>query len=196
VTHHPIDGHRETAMSETENNGERSPRGVRAGDADRDFVVEQLRAHHEAGRLDAEEFSERMAAALSARWLHELPPLLADLPPAPGGEGVGEGVKEPAEDPGQGPAGAGHHAGHGHPFGGSGQPPWRHGGVPVVPLLLALAVLASLGALAHGHFPGPLLWAALLVAWLRPWRRGAPRRDGRPAGGRTWRAAQAWSRPR
>src|SRR5215207_4969832 len=53
---------------------------VRASDADRERVVDQLRRHHEAGRLDGEEFTERMEHALSARWIEELPPLLSDLP--------------------------------------------------------------------------------------------------------------------
>ena len=53
---------------------------VRASDADRERVVDQLRRHHEAGRLDGDEFTERMEHALSARWIDELPPLLSDLP--------------------------------------------------------------------------------------------------------------------
>jgi uncharacterized membrane protein len=53
---------------------------IRASDADRDRVTALLREHHAAGRLTAEEFHERMDAALSATTLGELDDLLADLP--------------------------------------------------------------------------------------------------------------------
>lgn len=57
---------------------------MRASDADRDRVIDVLRAATADGRLTAEEFSERMAAALSSRTFRELAPLTADLatPPA------------------------------------------------------------------------------------------------------------------
>jgi hypothetical protein len=53
---------------------------VRASDADRDRVTALLREHHAAGRLTAEEFGERMDAALNAKTLGELDELMADLP--------------------------------------------------------------------------------------------------------------------
>ena len=53
---------------------------IRASDADRDRVTSLLREHHAAGRLTAEEFHERMEAALDAKTLGELDELLADLP--------------------------------------------------------------------------------------------------------------------
>jgi DUF1707 SHOCT-like domain len=55
---------------------------IRASDADRDRVASLLQEHHAAGRLTAEEFAERMEAALRARTLGELDELLADLPHA------------------------------------------------------------------------------------------------------------------
>ena len=55
---------------------------IRASDADRDRVAELLQEHHAAGRLTAEEFAERLDAALRARTLGELDTLLADLPHA------------------------------------------------------------------------------------------------------------------
>jgi hypothetical protein len=55
---------------------------IRASDADRDHVAVLLQEHHAAGRLTAEEFAERMEAALCARTLGELDELLADLPHA------------------------------------------------------------------------------------------------------------------
>ena len=53
---------------------------IRASDADRDRATALLREHHAAGRLTAEEFHERMDAALAAKTLGEIDDLLADLP--------------------------------------------------------------------------------------------------------------------
>ena len=53
---------------------------LRASDADRDRVVAALRDHAAAGRLEAAELEERVEAALAARTLGELDPLMADLP--------------------------------------------------------------------------------------------------------------------
>lgn len=135
----------------SENDG--GTRRYRAGDADRDRVVEQLRRHHADGRLTAEEFQERMETALAARYVDELPPLLADLPSQDEPRNAGAGA---------GPAGA----------------PWtsraRAGKArgllplcPVLPLLALFAVAGSVGAVAHGHFPWPLLWVGLGVWWFR-----------------------------
>ena len=57
---------------------------MRASDADRDRVIDILRAATADGRLTADEFNERMEAALSSRTFRELAPLTADLgiPPA------------------------------------------------------------------------------------------------------------------
>ncbi len=55
------------------------PAGMRASDADRDRVVDVLRAATADGRLTHEEFSQRMEAAFSARTLGELAMLTADL---------------------------------------------------------------------------------------------------------------------
>ena len=55
------------------------PPEVRASDADRDRVVDVLRVAVGDGRLTADEFGERMEAALSARTLGELAVLTADL---------------------------------------------------------------------------------------------------------------------
>ncbi len=52
----------------------------RAADADREAIVERLQAAASDGRLDLEEFEERMAAAYRARTFGELAPLTADLP--------------------------------------------------------------------------------------------------------------------
>jgi hypothetical protein len=55
------------------------PAGMRASDADRDRVVDVLRAAAADGRLTPEEFSQRAAAAWSARTFGELVMLTADL---------------------------------------------------------------------------------------------------------------------
>jgi Domain of unknown function (DUF1707) len=56
---------------------------LRASDADRDRVIDVLRAATADGRLTADEFSERMEAALASRTFRELAPLTADLAAAP-----------------------------------------------------------------------------------------------------------------
>src|SRR5579863_7901128 len=57
---------------------------LRASDADRDRVVEVLRAAVTDGRLDPAEFDERLGAALTARTFDALAPLTADLVAAAG----------------------------------------------------------------------------------------------------------------
>ncbi|MEV6111022.1 DUF1707 domain-containing protein [Streptomyces sp. NPDC052109] len=55
---------------------------LRASDADRERVAEVLRDAVAEGRLDMEEFEERLEAAYSARTYGELAPLTRDLPAA------------------------------------------------------------------------------------------------------------------
>ena len=61
---------------------------LRASDADRDRVIELLRAAVGDGRLDQAEFDERLDAALAARTIDALTPLTADLIAAPGSDGA------------------------------------------------------------------------------------------------------------
>jgi hypothetical protein len=56
--------------------------GFRASDADREAVVRTLHDAVVKGLLTVEECDERVAAAYAARFLRDLPPLTADLPPA------------------------------------------------------------------------------------------------------------------
>jgi Domain of unknown function (DUF1707) len=56
---------------------------LRASDADRDRVIELLRAAVADGRLDPAEFDERLDAALAARTIDALAPLTVDLIAAP-----------------------------------------------------------------------------------------------------------------
>lgn len=53
---------------------------IRASDADRERVVEQLRQHTADGRLTMDEFEQRMSAAYEARTYAELAQLTRDLP--------------------------------------------------------------------------------------------------------------------
>ena len=62
--------------------GEIQPR-MRAGDKDRQRVVEQLGKHFAEGRLTVEEFDERAVRAHASVYLDELPALTADLPGDP-----------------------------------------------------------------------------------------------------------------
>jgi hypothetical protein len=66
--------------------GQPSPQ--RIGDAERDSAAELLREHMAQGRLTAEEFDERIDAALKARVASDLDPLFSDLPGPRPGQGV------------------------------------------------------------------------------------------------------------
>jgi hypothetical protein len=63
--------------------GQPSPQ--RIGDAERDSAAELLREHMAQGRLTADEFDERIEAALTAKVASDFDPLFRDLPgPRPG----------------------------------------------------------------------------------------------------------------
>jgi hypothetical protein len=53
---------------------------IRASDEDRDRAAAALREHHAVGRLDAEEFTERLDQVYQAKTMGELHEVLADLP--------------------------------------------------------------------------------------------------------------------
>jgi hypothetical protein len=59
------------------------PPRLRAADSERAAVVDVLQDAAARGLLTHDEAGERMAAALAASFRDELPPLTADLPPAP-----------------------------------------------------------------------------------------------------------------
>jgi len=52
----------------------------RIADADRDRAIEELREHMLAGRLDADEFEERLVSAHRARTRSDLDAVRTDLP--------------------------------------------------------------------------------------------------------------------
>ncbi|GAA3820920.1 DUF1707 SHOCT-like domain-containing protein [Streptomyces chiangmaiensis] len=70
---------------------------LRASDADRDRVVETLRDALAEGRLDMEEFEERLEATYKARTYGELAPITRDLPAAGVVAPAVSLVKEPVE---------------------------------------------------------------------------------------------------
>jgi hypothetical protein len=71
-----------TNLEEAQAMGELQPR-MRAGDKDRQQVVEQLGKHFGEGRLTVQEFDERVVRAHASVYLDELPALTVDLPRDP-----------------------------------------------------------------------------------------------------------------
>jgi hypothetical protein len=71
-----------TDLEEAQAMAELQPR-MRAGDKDRQRVVEQLGKHFGEGRLTVEEFDERVVRAHGSVYLDELPALTVDLPGEP-----------------------------------------------------------------------------------------------------------------
>jgi len=63
-----------------EPSGEQPPK-LRASDADRERTVARLRRHHADGRLDLEEFNQRIDQAYAAKTVDELDHVMRDLPP-------------------------------------------------------------------------------------------------------------------
>jgi hypothetical protein len=61
--------------------GGRDP-NLRAADTDREAIAERLRRSHAEGRLDVQEFQERLDQCYKAKTIGELEQLVGDLPPA------------------------------------------------------------------------------------------------------------------
>jgi hypothetical protein len=53
---------------------------IRAADSDRDATAERLRQHHAEGRIDIDEFQQRLDRSYQATTVGQLRELLADLP--------------------------------------------------------------------------------------------------------------------
>ena len=147
-------------------NDERPGGSIRIGDSEREVAVRRLGEHYEAGRLSAEEHSERVEQALKARTDADLDGLFADLPKAHQADGDGgEGWagpwgwrKQPWTAP-ENSAGAS----------GPGRPAWAARGFlgrvpfPLLILLGVFGVLAAIGCVVGGGHP-PILPLALIVA--------------------------------
>ena len=62
---------------------------LRASDADREATADRLRQHHIDGRIDPEEFHERLDRCYAAKTMGELAELTRDLPGEPVRRGTG-----------------------------------------------------------------------------------------------------------
>ena len=85
---------------------------IRIGDSEREDAVKRLGEHYEAGRLSAEEHSERVEQALRARTGADLDGLFTDLP----------GAHQTTGDAGSGDAASGGGEGWSGPWGWRKQP--------------------------------------------------------------------------
>ncbi len=124
--------------------GPGSDQHMRVSDAERQAVADRLAEHFSSGRLDQEEFDERVSRAMSAKTRADLNGLFDDLPEAgrPGQAWTGQpwtGLPETGA-----PAGAC-----------AQRRRFRH------PVLLAAFII--LVALTAGHIVFPLLWIGFLV---------------------------------
>ena len=61
---------------------------LRASDADREATADRLRQHHTDGRIDQDEFQERLDRCFAAKTVGELTALMRDLPADPSRRGV------------------------------------------------------------------------------------------------------------
>lgn len=156
--------------------------GLRVSDADRETVVTELGQHFQDGRLDQNEFSERMGAALSAKTEGDLAGLLTDLP-RPYLPNTAQLAERPA-------------AGLADPAGSASLVGRRYGGPPLIAVLpIALAVLVVTGLIGGGWHHGSgwggwpfapfgLLWLIIPILAIRARARGWRRRQYQSEGGR------------
>jgi Domain of unknown function (DUF1707) len=114
---------------------------LRAADADRERIAERLRKSHAEGRLDMDEFQQRLQRCFEAKTLGELSELVRDLPRAD-------------EQDERWPLG--------------GFPPWRWRLTPLVPILIALLFVS---AASEHHFFWLWIPLVLLLWRMSWWRR-------------------------
>ena len=74
---------------------------LRIGDAERDAAMAQLREHFVAGRLNFDELTERIDAALTAKTQRQIDGLMADLPQPPRAARGEAALPASAPDPGR-----------------------------------------------------------------------------------------------
>jgi hypothetical protein len=160
-------------------NDERPGGSIRIGDKEREDAVKRLGEHYEAGRLTAEEHTERIGQALEAKTDADLKALFSDLPgehqagaQQAGGESGGEGWAGPwgwQRPPWTAPEGAARSGGPGGPGGPGQRPAWAAWGplgtipFPLLIALAAIALIASIGCVVGGGHP-PILPLLLIVA--------------------------------
>jgi hypothetical protein len=126
---------------------------LRASDADREATADRLRQHHTDGRLDQDEFQERLDKCFAAKTVGELAELTRDLPGDPARQVAGGRAR----------------------FGLLGCLRM----IPIVPIILAIvAIHLIVGAVSALWILIPLLFLARFMLFRRgsgPWsgRRGA-----------------------
>ena len=116
---------------------------LRASDADRDATADRLRQHHTDGRIDPEEFQERLDRCFAAKTVGELAELTRDLP----------------DDT------ARHRAGGRTRFGLLGGLPM----IPIVPINLAIVAIHLIVGVASGLW---ILFPLLFLVRVMMFRRG------------------------
>ena len=114
---------------------------LRAADADRERIAERLRKGHAEGRLEMTEFQERLERCYRAKTMGELKELVRDLP-----------LERQVEQRAGGLPGL-----------------WRRSMGPVIPILIAVFVLAA--ASGHGHHVFWLWIPILFIVWRLSWFR-------------------------
>jgi len=124
---------------------------LRAADADRERIVERLRKSHAEGRLDMDEFQQRLDRCYEAKTFGELGELVRDLP------------RQDVQDDRRS-------------FGWFG--PWRAGPVLFAPILIALILVSA--ATGHHVFWLwiPLVFLLWRMSWWRRRRWPAAARRG------------------
>jgi Flp pilus assembly protein TadB len=132
-------------------------RDLRIGDAERDTAARELGEHFAQGRIDSEEYAERLDRVMSAKTAGELVPAFADLPR------TGAGA-------------TGRSGGSAGPSTGSGRSPRRFPELPRMPFLFKVLVAFVLVALVFSHLP--LVVIALVVYVLAVRRVSRRRRRG------------------
>ena len=124
---------------------------LRASDADREATADRLRQHHTDGRIDSEEFQERLDRCYAAKTVGELAELTRDLP---------------ADRALRGPAGRGRLG--------------LLGGlrmIPIVPIVLAIVAIHLIAGVASGLWILiPLFFLTRLIIFRCGFRLGSRRR--------------------
>jgi hypothetical protein len=147
---------------------------MRISDADRSRAVDELRRHSAAGRLDLDDFAERVAEAMAAETLADLDHALRDLPTFR--------IADPAADPPLFAPGSGRSGRSG--IGGAGPP--RAGAsrrrhvlqARFVVLLSMLVVAVGVGLVVLAHW---ILALVLVAGWLVGVLQGRIRVGRRPS---------------
>jgi hypothetical protein len=117
-------------------------RRLRVGDNEREAVAEILRQEHVHGRLDSDEFQERLDRCLAAKTYADLDELVADLPSIEAEEGRAAWAWR-----------------------------WRPWPLPLLPLALIAAIVVSGGHLVWLAVPVIFFFVVRPIFW-RSWRRG------------------------